>query len=400
VTAPERADAAEGPAVSVIIPTYERREYVGRAVRSVLAQTFSDFEVIVVDDGSTDGTEEALAGVDPRIRYRWQPNRGVAAARNAGIGLARGGIVAFLDSDNRWLPHHLALVTEALERNPEAVLVSTCFRFQIRGRDGPADAEVVDLLPRLVVSNPVGFTSCIAVRRGALEAVGGFAEDLPVWEDCDLWVRLAMAGPFCLVRNRTLLREVTKGSLKNRGLRSGAYPQAMELSARRVLAELERSARPDAAELVVSCGARLALLEALLALRRGDEAAVRRSLARACAAFPAYSEKPGPVMGVFGHASDDTAALVDVMAAVSRLWPDPHADTPLFLRGWAAVVALRTRRWRQAARLAAHRGFLARPGFAVRTFPATSQKVRGWARERGRALRESRLGTTTGGFES
>ena len=118
--------------ISVIIPTYQRREYVARAVRSVLVQTFSDFELIVIDDGSTDGTDEALTGLDSRLRYQWQENGGPGAARNAGIALARGEIVAFLDSDNRWLPRHLAIVTDVLERHPEAVLVSATSR--------PADA--------------------------------------------------------------------------------------------------------------------------------------------------------------------------------------------------------------------------------------------------------------------
>ncbi len=77
------------PTVSVVIPTYQRRDDVLRAVESVLAQSFEDFEVIVVDDGSTDGTAEALAGLDPRLRYVWHENRGTGAARNAGLRLAR-----------------------------------------------------------------------------------------------------------------------------------------------------------------------------------------------------------------------------------------------------------------------------------------------------------------------
>jgi glycosyltransferase involved in cell wall biosynthesis len=89
-------------AVSVVIPTYQRRRFVVRAVESVLGQTVQDSEAIVVDEGSTDGTAEALAGLDPRVYHVWQENRGVSAARNAGIRLARAPIVAFLDSDDRW----------------------------------------------------------------------------------------------------------------------------------------------------------------------------------------------------------------------------------------------------------------------------------------------------------
>src|SRR5438552_2642197 len=179
------------PTVSVVIPTYERRHYVARAVASVLAQTYQDFEVLVVDDGSTDGTAQALEGLDLRLRYHWQENRGVSGARNAGSRLARGEIVAFLDSDDRWLPDHLAVVTEVFARNPGVVLVSTCPRFQIAGRERPADAKVFDALPLTLTENVVGYQSGVAVRRADLLAVGGFDERLSVMEGSELWPRLA-----------------------------------------------------------------------------------------------------------------------------------------------------------------------------------------------------------------
>jgi glycosyltransferase involved in cell wall biosynthesis len=113
------------PVVSVIVPTYQRRESVQRAVRSVLAQTFRDFELIVVDDGSRDGTRASLAALGDSITYIWQENRGVSAARNAGLERARGELVAFLDSDDRWLPEHLTVMVALLRRHPEAVLASS-----------------------------------------------------------------------------------------------------------------------------------------------------------------------------------------------------------------------------------------------------------------------------------
>src|SRR5690348_8762870 len=101
--------------VSVIIPTYDRRELVARAIRTVLEQTVKVLEVIVVDDGSTDGTDRALASeFGESIRYVRQPNAGVSAARNAGLALARGRYLAFLDSDEVWMPDKVALQIEWL----------------------------------------------------------------------------------------------------------------------------------------------------------------------------------------------------------------------------------------------------------------------------------------------
>jgi len=101
--------ATASPTVSVILPTFQRRELVRRSVASALAQTVREIEVIVVDDGSTDGTEEILSGPDERLKYFAQAHRGVAAARNLGIRYARAPIVAFLDADEIWLPEHLAV---------------------------------------------------------------------------------------------------------------------------------------------------------------------------------------------------------------------------------------------------------------------------------------------------
>ena len=109
---------ASAPAFSVILPTRDRRELTRRAVASVLAQTCRDFELIVVDGGSTDGTPEALAAVlGPRVRLLVEPGASPARARNVALAGARGELVAFLDSDNWWLPDHLAVLAEVLERN-------------------------------------------------------------------------------------------------------------------------------------------------------------------------------------------------------------------------------------------------------------------------------------------
>ncbi|MCK4819314.1 glycosyltransferase family 2 protein, partial [bacterium] len=109
------------PNVSVIIPTCNRAEYITQAIDSVLAQTYTDYEIIVVDDGSTDNTKEVMEPYMDRIRYIYQENAGVSAARNTGIKAAKGDWVAFLDSDDEWLPGKLAVQIRAVERHPQLV---------------------------------------------------------------------------------------------------------------------------------------------------------------------------------------------------------------------------------------------------------------------------------------
>ena len=113
------------PIVSVVIPTYNRWPLVAEAIESVLSQTYRDFELIVVDDGSTDGTAGEIAKFGSRLRLLRQPNRGVSAARNLAFGEARGRYLAFLDSDDLWRPKKLAIQTAFMERNPSVAICQT-----------------------------------------------------------------------------------------------------------------------------------------------------------------------------------------------------------------------------------------------------------------------------------
>ncbi len=115
------------PAISIILPAYNRRHVIRRAIDSVIAQSFQDWELVVVDDGSTDGTTEVIDRSDPRIRLVQQSNRGAAAARNHGIAKARGQFIAFLDSDDEWLPHFLKLTHDHLSQNRTDAFVATEF---------------------------------------------------------------------------------------------------------------------------------------------------------------------------------------------------------------------------------------------------------------------------------
>lgn len=115
------------PEVSIVLPTYNRVDVIGRAVSSILRQSFEDWELIVVDDGSTDGTCARLEGLDPRIRCIGQANLGVYVARNTGVQAARGRYVTFMDSDDEWLPHFLSLTTAFLNAHPDRHWVTTEF---------------------------------------------------------------------------------------------------------------------------------------------------------------------------------------------------------------------------------------------------------------------------------
>jgi hypothetical protein len=373
VTASLRGPA---PAAAVVVPTYERREDVSRAVRSVLAQTRGDFELIVVDDGSTDGTGEALAGLDPRVRYVWQENRGVAAARNAGLRLATAPVVAFLDSDNVWLPGHLETVLGALGRHPRAVLASTCPEFMTTGRRRPARARLVDPLPEALVANAAGFVSCIAVRRAALERAGGFDERLRVAEDNDLWARLALLGPFSLVRTRTVVRHPSPGGLRAQGRLAGDYLAALRESSERVLADVEHLAGARARELLPAARAAVALARGIGAVARRDETSARAELAEACRLMPSLSQLSDLVFWRVMDAGRSRGELSESLALAASCWPDPGADTPLVLRAGAIGLALRDRRLGAAARLAAARPLLLRPRLGRLVVPGVLRRAR------------------------
>ena len=105
--------------VSIVMPTYNRRDTIKRAIDSVVAQTFQDWELLVVDDGSTDGTRDFISGIDPRVRVIVQENQGVGGARNTGMAAATGALIAFLDSDDEWPAHHLALATAFFDAHPD-----------------------------------------------------------------------------------------------------------------------------------------------------------------------------------------------------------------------------------------------------------------------------------------
>lgn len=204
------------PTVSVVIPTYNRRAYVQEAIDSVLAQTYRDFEIIVVDDGSTDGTGEALAACyGDRITYLWQENQGESVARNRAIDLARGEFIAFLDSDDVWLPEKLARQVPVLKGSPGAVLVGA--EAAAIDKDGhPIERppychgwhERPPTLESLLLHEQSFPPSLAVVRRSAVAELGGFDAHIRYGEDWELWLRLRQLGPFVfLPETLTRMRE-------------------------------------------------------------------------------------------------------------------------------------------------------------------------------------------------
>jgi glycosyltransferase involved in cell wall biosynthesis len=181
------------PLVSVIIPTYNREKIIGKAIASVLAQSWQDFEIIVLDDGSRDNTRAAVEACGPKVRYFYQENKGIAGARNSGMRHAEGDHLAFLDSDDYWLPEKLARQMALFEAHPEyGMIACQCGSVAIDGayreknRPGKSGWILYDLFRKNFIR-----TSAAVITRACLEKVGGFDEGLREGEEYDYWLRIA-----------------------------------------------------------------------------------------------------------------------------------------------------------------------------------------------------------------
>ena len=197
------------PKVSVIIPTYNRARIVGEAIDSVLFQRYDDSELIVVDDGSTDGTEELVASYLPRLTYLYQEHQGVSAARNRGIASARGEYLSFLDSDDLWLRDKLSSQIHFMESHPECLI---CYTDEIWIRKGVrvnpmkkhrkySGMIFEQCLPLCIVS-----PSSVLIARTLLDEVGIFDETLEVCEDYDLWLRIAARYPLDFINTPLIIK--------------------------------------------------------------------------------------------------------------------------------------------------------------------------------------------------
>ena len=184
------------PKVSIVIPTYNSSQYISEALDSVLAQTYKDYEIIVVDDGSTDDTIQALQPYMSRIKYIYKENGGPGSARNVGIRNAQGEYIAFLDSDDLWLPEKLEKQVRYLERYPEISLVFTdCLRLEENSLRRSKRRKFIsdDMLVSIWWENLI-VTSTVMVRKYCFERIGTFDESGRMAEDLEMWLRIIANG--------------------------------------------------------------------------------------------------------------------------------------------------------------------------------------------------------------
>jgi hypothetical protein len=288
VGAARRENSREAPAVSVIIPTYNAAAYIKEALDSVLAQTFTDYEIIVINDGSPD-TAELERVLEPyltRIVYIKQENRGVSAARNTGLRAARGALVAHLDPDDLWEPEYLTVQVEALRRDPTIdVLYPNALIF---GDMPEAGQEFMTICPS---EGEVTFESLVALRCHVMTSVtarremiiraGMFDESLRCSEDFDLWLRIAKQGGRITYHRRALVRyRRRRGSLSSDPVRVCENGLRVLEKSERTL-ELTVAERKALKESQARLHATLRLSEGKRAFTRGDTQAAIAGLTEA-----------------------------------------------------------------------------------------------------------------------
>jgi glycosyltransferase involved in cell wall biosynthesis len=211
------------PKVSVIIPVCNGAATIGRALASVFAQTYTDYEVLVVNDGSTDDTGAVLSRYGDRIRVIAQPNRGPSAARNAGVRASSAEYIAFLDGDDEWMPEKLARCVSVLDAEPDCALVYTlALKVDTQGRqmgsqDVPPNGVESPTMKEMLARPWSVVPSQFVVRREVVERCGGFHERLLSCEDLDFLLRAREYGHFRCVPE-PLLRKETRP----------LYPKALE----------------------------------------------------------------------------------------------------------------------------------------------------------------------------
>jgi glycosyltransferase involved in cell wall biosynthesis len=280
------------PKVSVIMPAFNGGRYIREAMNSVIAQTYRAFELIVVDDGSTDKTRDIVSDFikenrELPIRYLYQANRGAASARNAGIADVRGEYIAFLDCDDVWFPHKLEVQVPALETDKSAGLVFGDIVSFGEGRVDTAPAsKIFDLskidkgISRLFAGNYIS-TLTVMVKKACLEKAGVFDESVTIVEDYDLWLRIAKYCKIVYVDSLVAKYRVHPGNL-SRITKDNEEKLLLDMIKirKRALEQSPEILRELSPGTLNRCYYKLYLNLATLRLKRGDRAGARENIMR------------------------------------------------------------------------------------------------------------------------
>ena len=205
--------------VSIIIPTYSYARYIGEAIDSILSQTFKDFEIIVIDDGSTDGTGDIINKKYPMARYFFKNQGGVSSARNMGITVAKGAFIAFLDADDIWLSEKLEKQIDVFNKQTDVGMVFTehstfdKFNRTVDKSFGKREKLMKGDVVRNIFSNSYLTTSTVMVRKEVFDKVGLFEEHLRAAEDDNMWMRIAMDYQIELIDDPLVRYRISEGSL-------------------------------------------------------------------------------------------------------------------------------------------------------------------------------------------
>jgi glycosyltransferase involved in cell wall biosynthesis len=270
--------------VSVVIPVYNGAPFVARAVASVRAQNYPAIEILVVDDGSTDGTQDVLKALEKSDGIRWFQcsHGGPARSRNHGIGAARGRFIALLDCDDEWLPGKLAAQLACMRERPEVGLVHT--DFEVRFEDGSLEERVAarrsrEPMVQAFAGGHVALPSTLLIRKAVLDQVGGLDPELYGSEDSDLTIRLFNVTRFECI-DQVLVKKLQRGH----GYRDMAFDEATHRA--RVLASRQRF---------------LTRLEALTPLTQAQRAALNREWANYFLQKGSVAERAGRRREARGH---------------------------------------------------------------------------------------------------
>jgi glycosyltransferase involved in cell wall biosynthesis len=309
------------PTVSVIIPTYNRAELISKTIENVFQQTYKDFEIIVVDDGSTDNTIEKLSTWGDRIRVIRQANAGPSAARNHGVQQARGEIIAFQDSDDTWMPTKLERQIDLLQRAGNDVPCCLCAAemhfgtirvissFELAWLRPELESGLWTNVAEVLATTSVLFNQCSAIRTAAFKKVGGFNESYRCMEDYDLSLRLALQGaPWTFISEpQVVWRQgspeslslgasgirVRENEIKIRGLAHESVSDTPANKALRKLLKVERE-RNQRELVIAKLYAGLGIGSRQLAWLLARTEHYRKALYRRRASFPRMQVRPLP----------------------------------------------------------------------------------------------------------